>query len=116
MALLTIENLPGAAVEVPAGATLLTALQAAGHDWMHACGAKGRCTTCRVRVLAGLENLSPPTAAELRYQAAGRLLATERLTCQAQLLAGEVLGRVPIPTQLPHVRYGEAPTIGDGNY
>ena len=106
MALLTIENLPGAPVNVPAAATLLAALQAAGHDWMHACGAKGRCTTCRVQVRAGLENLSPPTAAELRYQAAGRLLPTERLTCQAQLPAGDVTGRVPEATKLPHVQYG----------
>ena len=105
MALLTIENLPCAAVEVPAGATLLAALQAAGQDWMHACGAKGRCTTCRVQVSGGLENLSPPTVAELRYQAAGRLLPTERLTCQARLPTGCVTGRVPEAVQLPHVRY-----------
>ena len=105
MPLLTIENLPGAAVEVPTGITLLAALQAAGHDWMHACGAKGRCTTCRIQVQAGLENLSPPTDAELRYQAAGRLLPHERLTCQARLPAGEVTGRVPNDTKLPHVRY-----------
>ena len=107
MALLTIENLPGAAVIVPAGATLLADLQAAGHDWMHACGAKGRCTTCRVRVLAGAENLSPPTDAELRYRAAGRLLPTERLTCQARLPTGAVRGCVPEATQLPHVQYCE---------
>ena len=106
MALLTIENLPGAAVNVPAGATLLAALQAAGHDWMHACGAKGRCTTCRLQVRSGMENLSPPSAAELRYRTAGRLLANERLTCQTRLLAGEAVGRVPEATQLPHVQYG----------
>ena len=105
MPLLTIENLPGAAVAVPAGATLLAALQAAGHDWLHACGAKGRCTTCRLQVRAGLENLSPPTAAELRYRAAGRLLPDERLACQARLPAGSATGRVPEATQLPHVRY-----------
>ncbi len=105
MPLLTIENLPDAAVPVPAGATLLAALQTAGHDWMHACGAKGRCTTCRVQVLLGLENLSPPTEAELRYRAAGRLLPSERLTCQARLLTGAVTGRVPEATQLPHVQY-----------
>jgi 2Fe-2S ferredoxin len=105
MALLTIENLPGAAVEVPAGATLLAALQAAGHDWMHACGAKGRCTTCRLQVSAGLANLSPLSDAELRYRAAGRLQETERLTCQARLPAGEVTGRVPEATKLPHVQY-----------
>ena len=105
MPLLTIANLPGAAVEVPPGTTLLAALQAAGHDWMHACGAKGRCTTCRLHVTAGLEHLSPPTDAELRYRAAGRLLPPERLTCQARLPAGDVTGRVPVATQLPHVRY-----------
>ena len=107
MALLTIENLPGATVEVPAGATLLVALQAAGYDWMHACGAKGRCTTCRLEVLAGLENLTPPTQAELRYRAAGRMLPHERLTCQARLPAGRVSGRVPAATQLPHQQYDE---------
>ena len=105
MALLTIENLPGATVNVPTNATLLAALQTAGYDWMHACGAKGRCTTCRLQVRAGLENLSPPTAAELRDQVAGRLLPDERLTCQARLLAGSVTGRVPEATKLPHVRY-----------
>ena len=105
MPLLTIDNLPGEAMPVPAGATLLAALQAAGHDWMHACGAKGRCTTCRVQVLAGLENLTPATEPELRYRAAGRLLPTERLTCQARLPAGEATGRVPEATQLPHVHY-----------
>ena len=105
MTLLTIENLPEAAVDVPAGATLLTALQAAGHDWMHACGAKGRCTTCRLQVRAGMENLSQLSEAELRYRAAGRLLYDERLTCQAKLLTGDVAGRVPEATKLPHVHY-----------
>lgn len=105
MPLLTIENLPGPPVPVPAGATLLAALQRAGHDWAHACGAKGRCTTCRVRVLAGPENLTPLTGPEARYHAAGRLRPDERLTCQARLPAGEVLGRVPEATKLPHVAY-----------
>lgn len=105
MPLLTIENLPGPGIEVPAAATLLAAIQAVGHDWRHACGGKGRCTTCRVLVLAGAQNLTPLTAPELRYQAAGYLLATERLTCQVRLLQGDVLGRVPEATKLPHVQY-----------
>ena len=109
MPLLTIENLPGAAMNVPAGATLLAALQAAGHDWMPACGAKGRCTTCRLQLQAGQENLSPHTAAELRYLAAGRLLPNERLTCQAQLPTGDATGRVPEATKLPHVLYEAGP-------
>ena len=105
MPLLTIDNLPGPPVVVPAGATLLAALQGAGHDWRHACGAKGRCTTCRVQLLAGAEHLTPPTGPEVRYRAAGRLLPTERLTCQARLPVGDVVGRVPEATKLPHVGY-----------
>ena len=85
MPLLTIAGLPGPPLEVPAGRTVLAAIHAAGHAWWHACGAKGRCTTCRVRVLAGAEFLTPPTAPELRYRAAGRLLGTERLACQARV-------------------------------
>ena len=108
MPTLLIENLPSDAIFVPSGSTLLAALQTAGHDWLHACGARGRCTTCRVQVLRGLDLLTPLTAAELRYRAAGRLLPDERLTCQARLLAeGVVSARVPKATQLPHVRYTE---------
>ncbi|MDU0372595.1 2Fe-2S iron-sulfur cluster-binding protein [Hymenobacter endophyticus] len=105
MPTLSIENLPSGAISVPAGATLLAALQAAGHDWLHACGARGRCTTCRVQVRSGLDLLTPLTPAELRYREAGRLLPDERLTCQARLPEGAVTARVPKATQLPHVRY-----------
>ena len=105
MPLLTIENLPGPAIEVPPGATLLAALHRAGHDWRHACGAKGRCTTCRLEVLTGAEHLTPRTEPELRYLAAGRLLPTERLACQVCLPQGEATGRVPDATKLPHVAY-----------
>jgi 2Fe-2S ferredoxin len=83
MPLLTIAGLPGPPLDVPAGRTVLAAIHAAGHAWWHACGARGRCTTCRVRVLAGAEFLTPLTAPELRYRAAGRLGEHERLACQA---------------------------------
>jgi 2Fe-2S ferredoxin len=108
MPTLTVQNLPAAAaVPVLPGATLLSALQAAGLDWMHACGAKGRCTTCRLIVTSGAEGLTPPTGPELRYRTAGRLQATERLTCQACLSEGHVAGRVPESTKLPHQQYSQ---------
>lgn len=107
MALLTVSNLPGACVEADAGVTILALLQAAGFDWMHACGAKGRCTTCRIQITAGSAHLAAPTEAELRYRTAGRLQPTERLACQARLLGGDVTGRVPRATQLPHQHYEE---------
>ncbi|MBX0292456.1 (2Fe-2S)-binding protein [Hymenobacter sp. HSC-4F20] len=107
MPTLLVQNLPHGAIAVPAGTTLLAAIQAAGHDWLHACGARGRCTTCRLQIVSGLELLTPPTEPELRYRAAGRLLPTERLTCQTRMVSGQVVGRVPDATKLPHVTYAE---------
>jgi 2Fe-2S ferredoxin len=105
MANFTVQNLANLRVNVSPGQTVLRAIQATGTDWMHACGAKGRCTTCRMQVLSGMQNLSPETAAELKYREAGRLLPTERLTCQCTVLQGEVTVKVPKPVQLPHQKY-----------
>jgi 2Fe-2S ferredoxin len=85
MPLLTIAGLPGPALDVPAGRTVLAAIHAAGYDWWHACGGKGRCTSCRVRIEEGAGCLAPPTTPELRYRAAGRLGEHERLACQARV-------------------------------
>jgi 2Fe-2S ferredoxin len=86
--------------------TLLFSLGAEGVDWMQACGRKGRCTTCLFQVHEGAENLSPPTDAELRYLAAGRLRNGQRLACQA-LVLGPVLISVPEYGRLPHIDYSE---------
>ena len=104
MAELTVQNLAELVVNVAQGQTVLAGLQRAGVDWMHACGAKGRCTSCRMIVLAGAENIAPDTAPETRFRNNGRLRPNERLTCQAQL-TGPVTCRVPQQTKLPHMTY-----------
>ena len=73
-------------------------------DWMYACGGKGRCTTCKMIVVSGEENLSAPTEAEAKYRNEGQLLAGERLTCQAKV-SGDLTLRVPREGKLPHVIY-----------
>ncbi|MBN7809513.1 (2Fe-2S)-binding protein [Algoriphagus sp. H41] len=78
-----------------------------GTDWMHACGKKGRCTTCKMIVLQGMENLSPETGPELAYRQQGRLRTDERLSCQSVLLQGELLIRVAKINQFPHIAYTE---------
>ncbi|MCP2042580.1 2Fe-2S iron-sulfur cluster-binding protein [Pontibacter sp. HSC-36F09] len=102
---LTVQNLFNRQVEVAPGQTLLQALQADGIDWMHACGAKGRCTTCRIVVQEGLEHFGPLTDSEERYRSKGRLQDNERLTCQCTLVSGDAQGRVPRQTMLPHIKY-----------
>ena len=86
--------------------TILNHIQAAYLDWMHTCGGKGRCTTCRVIVDQGIENLSPPTEAELRYKEKNMLLDLERLSCQA-IVMGDIEVTVPNDCKLPHLKYSD---------
>lgn len=102
---LTVQNLAQLQVKIAPGQTLLKALQDLGHDWMHACGGKGRCTTCRIIVLQGMAHFGPLTEAEMRYSSRGRLKDNERLACQCTLVSGDAIGKVPEQTKLPHINY-----------
>jgi len=73
-------------------------------DWMQSCGGKGRCTTCRMIVLQGIESLGRLTPAERKYSEAGLLLPNERLACQVRVTADLVI-RVPEDSKLPHLSY-----------
>ena len=73
-------------------------------DWMFACGAKGRCTTCKMIILEGHENMSPPSAAELGYREKGQLAESERLACQTTI-SGNIKIAVPEEYKLPHQKY-----------
>lgn len=76
-----------------------------GIDWMHACGKKGRCTTCKIILISGKENLSPLTEAEEKFANQGRLKSNERLSCQAKLASGELTIRVAEINKFPHIEY-----------
>ena len=66
--------------EVPSGKRLVLALEDEAHiDQLHACGGNARCTTCRVRYIAGEPDKM--TAAEKQVLAA-RGLSGVRLSCQ----------------------------------
>lgn len=105
MAQLLIENLSHPPISFEKmGMTLLELVAAEGIDWMHACGAKGRCTTCMVQVREGMENLGVLTEAEIRYREMGKLPRQARLACQAVVM-GDLRVRVPKALQLPHLTY-----------
>ncbi len=75
-------------------------------DWMHACGKKGRCTTCKMIVLEGMENLSELTAPEKKYRSQKRLAENERLSCQAKVL-GDIKIKVAEVNKFPHMDYSD---------
>lgn len=77
------------AVTFADAANLLETLVGAGVPVTHLCGGKARCSTCRVKVGAGLEELSPPTPAELEMAERLDFPAEIRLACQT-IVASDV--------------------------
>ena len=69
-------------VEVKEGETLLKAADAAGIPHVKVCGGIGRCSTCRVIVMEGLENCSPPTKDEHDIAMMLNLPPNVRMACQ----------------------------------
>ncbi len=67
------------------GDFLLDVSRLHGIPHLQECGGHGRCTTCRIRVLHGSENLSPPTPSELRLAAERGWPEDLRLACQARV-------------------------------
>ena len=73
----------GGAAEARPNETILDAARRVGAPIGNSCGGVGVCARCRVRVVAGSENLSPPTSIELRVGGAAGFAADERMACQA---------------------------------
>jgi ferredoxin, 2Fe-2S len=107
MVKIVIENLAKKELEADdLSRTVLQHLQNSQVDWMFSCGAKGRCTTCKMIIISGQENLSPPSLAEQNYSGRGFLGRNERLSCQARI-SGDIRIRVPDEYKLPHISYSE---------
>jgi adenylate cyclase len=76
----------GHKLEARKGGTILASALRGGVRLMHVCGARTLCGTCRVRVIAGGDNLTPMTAKErfsLRYHLS--VSPRVRLACQARV-------------------------------
>ena len=72
----------GRVVRVPIGCAVLDASRRASIPHAAICGGRGRCTTCRVRVLRGVERLPPPSASEQALLSRLHAGPSVRLACQ----------------------------------
>lgn len=105
MVKIVIENLGKKELKVNYDSkSVLTHLHDHFIDWMHACGAKGRCTTCKMVMVRGAGRLTELTPAESKYLLTKELLPNERLACQVKLL-GDITIKVPESSKLPHIKY-----------
>ena len=85
-------------VEVMPGISILAASMKGGIKHMHLCGGRGLCSTCRVEVVEGSENLSKMETFE-RISLRGHLsfAGDVRLACQAKI-QGPVRVKTIFPT------------------
>lgn len=86
----------GTAIEVTTGSRLLDGLLAMKFDLPLACGGKGLCATCHVRICEGEDELTPRTPREERtlgfVSGAG---PNSRLACQCHILGDGVVVELP---------------------
>ncbi len=72
----------GRTVVAPLGYSVLETSRSAGIPHASVCGGRGRCTTCRVRVVRGLQSLPPASAEELAVLKRVGAAPNVRLACQ----------------------------------
>jgi 2Fe-2S ferredoxin len=99
----------GCSGEVPDNTSLLEAAEVLGFPLTHDCGGNASCTTCRVEVQIGGENLSEIDFDEQDLLDRENLTeAFHRLGCQARV-HGDVVVRVPLQ------KWGETASPGTGS-
>lgn len=67
----------------------------------HTCGGNASCSTCRILVLKGAENLSEIESAEAQVLDSFDLKPPYRLGCQAVVLKGEIEVEIPSRSKAP---------------
>jgi len=72
----------GIEVAVPRGLTVLEASRFSGIPHTSVCGGRGRCSTCRVRIVRGWDSLPPAKPAEVRVLQRVGAPPNVRLACQ----------------------------------
>ncbi len=84
----------GRVMAILPGATVLETLRAYGVPHAAVCGGRGRCTTCRIRVVAGLAGL--PEAGGLEAAALRRIAATDGVRLACQIRPGADIAILPL--------------------
>ena len=80
--------------EIGLGQTILDTAIQNGIPHVNACGGEGKCTTCRLLVLDGVENCSPETEKEVNLKAKVHTTDEFRLACQTTITSDVTVRRL----------------------
>lgn len=86
-------------IPVQPSETLLDALLAQDIPHTHACGGQAYCSTCRVLILEGIKNCSPPTRAEKALAQKLQFPIHVRLACQTKITGDVTIRRLVMDHQ-----------------
>ena len=78
--------------EVQEGETILDTAARNGIPHVNACGGEGKCTTCRLLILEGIDKCSPETEQELALRNKAHTTEEFRLACQTSV-TGDIVAR-----------------------
>jgi adenylate cyclase len=92
-----VEYIEGPAVRAPLGISILEVSRINDLPHASACAGHARCATCRVKVIVGMNNLSPPLPPETELLKLIGLDADVRLACQALLIGPGVTVQRLVP-------------------
>ena len=81
-------------ISISVDETILTASLRNDIQHLHACGGLGMCSTCRVEILEGEENLYPKSKSEQSLSNKLELPSNIRLACQTKIKGNVKLKRV----------------------
>ena len=70
---------------VPKGTTVLEASRLAGIPHVSVCGGKGRCTTCRIKIVSGIDGIAAPNVHETKIIKRLGFDSDVRLACQLKV-------------------------------
>ena len=91
----------GRRAHLTSGMTILEASRVAGIPHAEVCGGRGRCSTCRVRIGNGLDDLTAPDADEQKVLDRVGAAPNVRLACQARPSSDVTITPLMPPTASP---------------
>ena len=106
--MIRIQYPDGKSVRVRHGTSILEASRQSGIPHASVCGGRGRCSTCRVRIVQGEESLPEPSAEEIRVLERVGAPPRVRLACQT-LPSGDIS---IIPLLPPNASIRDARRVG----
>lgn len=97
-------------IEINKSDTVLEALLANGIEHTHVCGGNAYCSTCRIMILDGVQNCSPPTSAERALANKLDFPVHVRLACQTKVTGDVSIRRMVIDNEDIDILEGQLAT------